>query len=113
VSVRVAVGAIGMLMAAYGAFLLLSRQGFGDWVEVAAWLAVAVGATVLATTTLLAVPVLGRFGARVDNPTLLDRNYVVGWLVLAMLIAVGVVVGTLWRSRRLAEGDGRGPRARG
>ena len=42
-----------------------------------------VGFVVLATVTLLAVPVLGRFGARPDNPTLLDRNYVGGWLVLA------------------------------
>ena len=36
-----------------------------------------------ARVTLVAVPVLGRFGARADNPTLLDRDYVAGWLVLA------------------------------
>ena len=128
---RLAVGAIGLVLAAYGAFLVLSRQGFGDWVEIAAWLAVgvvvhdgvlaplaigagllvsrvvpsvargpvAVGAVVLATSTLLAIPVLGRFGARADNPTLLDRNYVIGWLVLAALVTVGVVVGTLLHSR--------------
>lgn len=43
---------------------------------------------VLGTVTLTAVPVLGRFGARADNPTLLDRNYLVGWLVFAILVAV-------------------------
>lgn len=42
---------------------------------------------VLGPLTLVAVPVLGRFGARPDNPTLLDRPYVAGYLVL-----VGVVV---------------------
>ena len=39
---RVALGAVGVLAIAYGGFLLLSRQGIGDWVEVAAWLAVGV-----------------------------------------------------------------------
>ena len=34
---------------------------------------------VLGSVTLLAIPVLGRFGARPDNPTLLDRHYVAGW----------------------------------
>lgn len=42
--------------------------------------------------TLLAVPVLGRFGARADNPTLLDRPYVAGWLGLVALLAVAVVL---------------------
>ena len=40
-----------------------------------------VGFVVLGSVTLLAVPVLGRFGARPDNATLLDRDYVVGWVV--------------------------------
>lgn len=52
--------------------------------------AVVVGAVVLGTVTAVAVPVLGRFGARADNPTLLDRNYVLGWLVLATLTVVVV-----------------------
>jgi hypothetical protein len=150
VRLRLAVGAIGLALAAYGGFLILSRQGFGDWVEIGAWLAVgvvvhdgvlaplaigvgllvsrlvplvargpvAVGAVVLASSTLLAIPVLGRFGARADNPTLLDRNYLVGWLVVAALVAAGVVVGTLLRARAVGAeptgGGGRpGPRARG
>jgi len=41
---------------------------------------------VVGTLTLMAVPVLGRFGARADNPTLLDRPYVAGWLVLTGLV---------------------------
>jgi hypothetical protein len=145
VRTRVLIAAVGLVLATYGAFLLLSRQGFGDWVEVAAWLAVgvvvhdgvlaplaigagllasravpvvargpiAVGAVVLATSTLLAIPVLGRFGARTDNPTLLDRNYVAGWLVLAALVTVGVVLGTLFASRRVEGGGRPGARARG
>jgi hypothetical protein len=50
--------------------------------------AVTSGVVVLATVTVVAVPVLGRFGARADNPTLLDRNYVLGWLALATLTVV-------------------------
>ena len=64
-----------------------------------------VGAVVLASVTLVAVPALGRFGARPDNPTLLDRRYLAGWLVVAGLVAVGVVVATFVRSRRGARRD--------
>lgn len=59
-----------------------------------------VGLVVLGPVTLLAVPVLGRFGARPDNVTLLDRDYTAGWLVLAGLTVLAVVVATLVRSRR-------------
>jgi xanthine/uracil permease len=68
---------------------------------------VVVGAVVLATVTLTAVPVLGRFGARPDNPTLLDRNYVLGWLGLATLTIV-VVVATTLRGRMRGGTDGTG-----
>jgi hypothetical protein len=64
----------------------------------------AVGLVVLGSVTLLAVPVLGRFGARQDNPTLLDRDYTAGWLVLAGATAVAVAVAALVRSRRKREG---------
>jgi len=47
-----------------------------------------VGGLVVGTVTIAAIPVLGRFGARSDNATLLDRNYLVGWLVLVVLTAV-------------------------
>jgi hypothetical protein len=52
---------------------------------------------VLGSVTLAAVPVLGRFGARADNPTLLDRNYVAGWLLLAGLVCVGSAAAALIR----------------
>ena len=127
---RAALGAVGVLVLGYGAWLLLSRED--DLVDVALWLAagvvlhdavlalatvvlgtlavrwapvpfrapIVVGLVVLGSVTLLAVPVLGRFGARADNPTLLDRDYTAGWLVLAVGTAVAVVVAGLVRSRR-------------
>lgn len=58
------------------------------WLGAAARLAVLVG-----PLTLLALPVLGRFGARADNPTLLDRPYLTGWLVVVGLLSLGVGLG--------------------
>ncbi len=58
-----------------------------------------VGLVVLGSVTLLAVPVLGRFGARPDNATLLDRAYGPGWLVLAGLTLLAVAVAGVLRSR--------------
>jgi hypothetical protein len=63
-----------------------------------------VGLVVLGSATLFAVPVLGRFGARPDNPTLLDRDYWDGWLVLAGLVVVCVVAAALVRSRNPGKG---------
>jgi hypothetical protein len=52
--------------------------------------AAAAGALVLlGPVTLAAVPALGRFGARPDNPTLLDRPYAAGWALIAALVLVG------------------------
>jgi hypothetical protein len=48
--------------------------------------AAAAATVVLGSLTLMALPVLGKFGARPDNPTLLDRPYLTGWLVLAALV---------------------------
>ena len=81
-----------------------------------------VALVVLGPLTLLAVPVLGRFGARSDNPTLLDRPYLAGWVGLVCVGVVAVVVaGRVVRSRHGVEptsehrvrGDGRGTRAGG
>jgi hypothetical protein len=74
-----------------------------------AWLRgpAAVGMVALASLTLIAIPVLGRFGARPDNPTLLDRDYTAGWLVVAAITATGVAVGAAQRRRgrrRMAAG---------
>lgn len=60
----------------------------------------AVVLVVLGSVTLVAVPVLGRFGRRPDNPTLLDRDYTTGWLVAAgLVLGVAGVVGLLGRLR--------------
>lgn len=52
---------------------------------------------VLGPLTLVAVPVLGRYGARSDNPTLLDRPYWTGYLAIAALVVVATVVWTVRR----------------
>ena len=69
---------------------------------------VAVIAVVLGSVTLLAVPVLGGFGRRPDNPTLLDRDYGPGWLVLAGVVVLAVAVGSVVRRRRRSHGVGPG-----
>ena len=43
---------------------------------------------VLGPLTLIAVPVLGRFGAKTDNPTLLDRPY---WLGYVAVVGLGLL----------------------
>ncbi len=134
--VRTVLGGVGVLVATYGAWLLLSRQDLGQLGSAVVWLAggvivhdvviagvvlalglvgsrtlservrgpVVAGFVVLATVTLLAVPVLGRFGARSDNPTLLDRDYTAGWFVLAGVVVltglVAVAVGVVRRRPR-------------
>jgi hypothetical protein len=50
------------------------------------WAVVAGALVVLLTVTITAIPVLGSWGARPDNPTLLDRDYVAGWLTFAAVV---------------------------
>lgn len=83
---------------------------FGWWLMRAlpAWARgpVASGAIVLAVLTVVAVPVLGRWGARPDNLSLLPRNYLLGWLLVAGVIAVVVlaaVLGARMRTGRTTE----------
>ena len=59
-----------------------------------------VGLVVLGAVTLTAVPVLGRFGAKPDDPWLLNRPYGLLWLGFAVLVAVVVTVAALLRRRR-------------
>lgn len=59
---------------------------------------------VLGPLTLLAVPVLGEFGARPDNPTLLDRPYLAGWGLIVATAAALAVTATLVRARRRRGG---------
>jgi hypothetical protein len=74
---------------------------------------IAAGGIVLGSITLLAVPVLGRFGARRDNPSLLDRPYVTAWLGLLALVLLGVVGQVVVQHLRARvssrRGDGSGP----
>ncbi|MCW2755599.1 MAG: hypothetical protein JWQ32_3010 [Marmoricola sp.] len=76
--------------------------------------AVIVGGIVLATVTVVAIPVLGRFGQRPDNTTLLNGSYGVGWLVFAGLTLLLVLVLGMRGRRRSGHtgeggGDGTGP----
>ena len=63
-----------------------------------------VGMIVLGSLTVVAFPVLGRFGARDDNATLLDRPYLASWFVVVAVTVLAVTVAGVVRSRR-------GPRA--
>lgn len=64
---------------------------------------VVAGVIVLGSVTLLAIPVLGRFGARSDNATLLDRDYATGWAVLAVLVVAVTLAWLVVRSRHRAR----------
>lgn len=50
------------------------------------------GLWVSAVLTLVAIPVLGRFGERPDNPSLLNRNYTAGWLAALAVVWLAVAV---------------------
>lgn len=58
------------------------------------WAPVACGAVCTVTLALIAVPVIGRAGALSGNPTILDRDYVLGlsisvavvWLLVAVAL---------------------------
>ncbi len=132
-------GLVGVAGAAYGAWLLLSRQSGDQLVSAGSWLVggvvlhdfvlaplvlVAVAAAgrltprpvrapaavllvVVGSVTLLAVPVLGAFGRRADNPSLLDRDYWSGWFALVGLLVLLVAVGFL--VQRWRRGDGADP----
>lgn len=74
------------------------------FVPMAARSRVVVALVVVATVTVSAVPVLGRWGARPDNPTLLPRHYGLGWLaflaVVVLVTLLSVPVGRALRGRR-------------
>ncbi len=128
---RLAIGAVGALVMAYGAFLALTRQDLPQLVEIFIWLGAGllvhdgliagavllfgligrrfvpeawrapttVAVVVWGAVTIVGLPMLGRFGARSDNATLLDRPYLPAWLaVLAVTVVVVLVAGAL-RSR--------------
>jgi hypothetical protein len=86
-----------VLAIALAGLRLVPREHLAPWV---------VGSVVLVPVTLVGIPELGRFGARADNPTLLDRPYWLGWSVLVTLVVVGVLVGTVASRRRRPVGGG-------
>jgi hypothetical protein len=88
--------ALVVLLAGVAAARTLPR-----WSRGAALLVLVVGGS----ATLVAVPALGRFGARADNPTLLDRPYLAGWLAVTGLVLVAAALLAI-RDRR--EGAPRG-----
>jgi hypothetical protein len=71
------------------------------------WSVTATGLIVLVTVTVTAVPVLGSWGSRPDNPTLLDRNYVAGWLVLVVTVLLASLLRLSPAWRRLVHRDPR------
>ena len=64
------------------------------------------GLVVLGTATIFAIPVLGGFGERPDNPSLLNRYYWLGWLVLAVVVVLAVLVAGLRSRHRQAQRQG-------
>ncbi len=60
------------------------------------------GFVVLGSATIMAFPVLSGNGEDATIPSLLDRNYVGGWVVVAALTTLGVAVGCWWQRRRLS-----------
>jgi len=46
----------------------------------------------IASLTLIALPLLGKPGAEAGNPTLLGRNYLVGWAAACLLVLLGAAL---------------------
>ena len=76
---------------------MLSRRRLAPWV---------VATVVLAPVTILSIPVLGRFGARPSEPSLLNRHYWLGWWALVALVGVAILVGTLARRQSTDNQEG-------
>ena len=83
-------GVITPLVVALG--VLVAVRAPSSWRTPLLWVLV-----VLGPLTLVAVPVLGRFGAKADNPTLLDRPY---WLGYAVIVVVMLALAAVSARRR-------------
>jgi hypothetical protein len=92
------------LAVALVAVRLVPRDRLAPWV---------VGLVLLVPTTLLAIPELGRFGARADNPTLLDRHYWLGWTALVLVVMAGILVASYARRGRRSSAAAGGDDAQG
>jgi hypothetical protein len=60
----------------------------------------AIALVVWGACSVVAVPVLIGAGARADNPTLLDRPYLVAWWAVTAIVVLLVAVAGFVRSRR-------------
>jgi hypothetical protein len=65
-----------------------------------------VALVVCGALTAVAASVLTRAGARPDNPSLLDRNYVAGYLA-AIALTLGIAVASALLNRRRTLSSGR------
>lgn len=74
------------------------------------WVVTVGGLVVLLTVTVTAIPVLGSFGTRPDNATLLDRNYPVAWIALALLVLLVSLLRLTPLWRRLGSRHPAAPR---
>ena len=83
--------AVLVMAVALAALRLVPGDRLAPWI---------VALVILVPVTLLGIPELGRFGARADNPTLLDRHYWLGWSVMVTLVVGCVVVGAVATRRR-------------
>jgi hypothetical protein len=86
-----------VIVVALLALRLAPRDRLAPWV---------VGLVILVPVTLVGIPELGRFGARADRPTLLDRPYWLGWSVMVTLVVLGVIVGAVATRRQTAVRGG-------
>jgi hypothetical protein len=89
--------AVAVMALALVALRLVPADRLAPWV---------VALVILVPVTLVGIPELGRFGARADNATLLDRPYWLGWSVMVTLVVVAVLVGAVATRRRRAVGGG-------
>ena len=86
-----------LLLPAAAAVGHVLTRALAPWVRLPAQVA----AVLIATLLLIAAPYLSRPGLHQDNPTLLNRNYVAGYLVYVVII---VVAAAIWAIiRRVAE----------
>lgn len=63
----------------------------------------------IVSLTLLALPLLGRQGSVAGNPTLLGRNYLLGWASACMLVVLGALLAESVRQVRANRARRDGP----
>jgi len=91
-----------VLLPAIAAVGWLLTKKLSPWMR----LPVQVALGMIGSLTALALPFLGKPGLRPDNPSLLDRNYPVGY---GIYVAIILVAAGLWAARRrVTVGSARG-----